>query len=296
MIDWIRLLKDTGIPYRLTGDRACHEGWVQVPCPFCSPDKENWYLGLSLLSGAINCWKCGPHGILQTVSAMRISKVAGGEIRLSDYETGSTFTKKQEVNRKLVEIPGQTPLSPIHKKYLCQRKFDVEKIVAEWDLKGTSNMSGRWNWRITSPIKNKVGETVAYTGRSVNPDVSPRWLHSKNEEAGESPKKFLYGIEKVLHRVLIVEGPSDVWRMGPGAVATLGISWKWEQVYILQRIPNRFILYDPERTALKRAEMLAEALSGHGGVVEILKGHKKDPGDFYQRDADALMRELGFER
>jgi hypothetical protein len=91
---------------------------------------------------------------------------------------------------------------------------------------------------------------------------------------------------------VFVEGATDVWRLGVGAVAVLGIDWKKEQVAILKNFSRRFVMFDPEPLAQKRAEKLAESLSLYGGETEVITGLKCDPGDLPQDEADQIMKEL----
>jgi hypothetical protein len=91
---------------------------------------------------------------------------------------------------------------------------------------------------------------------------------------------------------VVVEGAADVWRLGPGAVATLGIDWKSPQAEELRLYPKRFIIYDPEPKAQAKAEELAKWLSSFKGHTEVVSGFKTDPGKFSDRLACKVMKEL----
>lgn len=187
------------------------------------------------------------------------------------------------------------PLSKHHIKYLQTRHFNHERLIKLWGLRATKTVTSQgWAWRIVTPIRDPAGDVVGYTGRSINPDKRPRWRTTDHEGLSEDPKRLLYGIERVKDRILLVEGPSDVWRMGPGAVACFGIDWTPEQANIIRTIPHRFIMFDPETLAQRKAKQLASWLSFYPGETELITGLGCDPGDLSQKEAVEIRKDLGF--
>jgi len=297
MLDFTRLCKDFNIPFLESGHHHCHEGWIQVHCPFCTDGTDGWHLGFNIEHGNMNCWRCGSHHITQFLFiTLKHRGVSVGQIlRLYNHDRIILPKKEQRPRRKKAKKPlHMESLSKIHRQYLKKRGFIPSKLAQEWSLSGTKGLSGSWSWRVITPIFNVSWQIVAYIGRAINPETKPKWKISHNEEMSEEPKKLLYGIQKIKDRVLIVEGPSDVWRMGPGAVAVLGINWKEEQAFILKNVSHRFIMFDPEKEAQKQAEKLAAWLAPFPGETEIISGLKTDPGDLNQDEANKIMKELGF--
>ena len=93
--------------------------------------------------------------------------------------------------------------------------------------------------------------------------------------------------------VVVVEGITDAWRLGPGAVATFGIQFTLMQVILLRQFESKYIMFDSaDPQAIKQAEKLADYLSGFPGHVEIIETHCGDPAELTQKEADALMGEL----
>lgn len=299
MLDFIRLCREKNIPYITEGHHHCHEGWVQTHCPFCTDGTYGYHLGFSITGGNFNCWRCGSHSPYKYLTFIfKNQNVSIKQIyRQYSTKTASPTIKVAKVRkRKAKQPPNMLPFIPrMHMNYLNKRGFNYKKLEKEWNLGGTENLSGRWNWRIIAPIRNKDNNIVAYAGRALHPDVRPRWKFSKNENMVEDPKKMIYGIEKIPNnRVVIVEGVSDVWRLGPGSVATFGIDWKEEQAAILKNYHYRFIMFDPEPQAQKQAKKLANWLAPFPGETELLVDLKTDPGDMEQKVADKIMEELGF--
>jgi hypothetical protein len=181
-----------------------------------------------------------------------------------------------------------------HRQYLRQRGFHPEQLARDWNLRGTTYLSKEWSWRIVFPICDQEGTTAAYCGRALDDEVRPKYRMSSEEQISQDPRSLLYGIHAAQESVVVVEGPSDVWRLGPGAVATLGIKWKPEQAYLLKQFPRRFVMFDPEPQAQIQARRLAEWLGMFSGETELIEGLESDPGSLPQVEADRMMKELGF--
>jgi len=294
MLHFTRLCQELNIQYLESGHHHCAEGWVQVNCPFCTDGTHGWHLGYALEKGSMNCWRCGSHSLYDFLKVKFPGKSPKRIIQQYDDATFIPEKKKaQPRRRKAKQPPGMEAVSRVHKKYLERKNFDPEIIIEEWELMGTKGLSEGWSWRLIAPICDMRGTITGYAGRSLSEDVKPRWKFSRNSEMSDDPKKMLYGIDKVQDSVLIVEGVSDVWRFGPGAVATFGIDWKVEQAHILRQFTHRFIMFDPEPQAQANAKALAEWLSPFGGETEIISGLKSDPGDLSQTRADKIKKELG---
>lgn len=92
--------------------------------------------------------------------------------------------------------------------------------------------------------------------------------------------------------MVIVEGPTDVWRLGPGAVATLGVDWTVEQALQLKDYSRRYIMFDPDSPGQRRAQGLADWLGMFDGETELIEEMSSDPGGLPQAEADQIMKEL----
>lgn len=285
MLNLRKLCLDKGIAYLEEGHHHCHLGWAQTHCPFCARGKGGFHLGFNLEYGNFNCWRCGKHSVWDVVSSLINTKN-----KSKIYQTIQQYqikglkkqTKKRAATRKRnINYPPETKtLSAQHKKYLRGRGFNPIELETLWELLGTKHLSGEWNWRIIIPIHNLEGQVVAFQGRAISPNVKPKYKMINKEEAAEEPSGLVYGLHKVEgESIIITEGPADVWRVGPGAVALFGTDWTMGQANKLRKFNNRYILFDPEPTAQKKAYELAEWLSAFPGQTEVISGFEKDPGD-----------------
>lgn len=293
-----------GLEYAAAGQHHHgHEGWVQLHCPFCAGGASGFHLGFSLERGNFNCWRCGSHSTWETVGAF-IGSGRKDEISraISKCAKQGQEVRKQAAKarkRRLAPPPASGPLRKRHRQYLRTRRFDPIALAEEWGLLGTLHLSGSWSYRIVAPIRDKGGRTVAYVGRHIG-NKTPKYKVTDNDDCLVDPKSLVYGIDKVPgDSVVVVEGPADVWRLGPGAVALLGVDWKRAQANQLRKFKRVFILFDSvkkdgsgeDKLAKRRAQKLADYLALFC-EVEIISGFKTDPGDFTDKKARRVMREL----
>jgi DNA primase len=179
-----------------------------------------------------------------------------------------------------------------HKQYLINRNFDPDKLEKTWDLRG-AGYTGDYKFRIIAPIifKNKI---VSFQGRDITGQSTLKYKTCKTSEEAIHHKHILYGIDKVKNRqAVIVEGITDVWRLGEGAVSTFGISYTEKQVLFISKYLDRaFILFDNEPTAQQKAKKLAIHLTSVGVKAEVVNIESNDPAELKQEDADYLMKYL----
>lgn len=296
MIDFILLCQELHIPFIQSGHHHCVDGWAQTHCPFCGGGNEGWHLGFNLEFGNMNCWRCGKHNVfewLQTIQPKAPTK-----------QILKKYSIKQHTTEKKVFVPRTRETKPpsrsgkmvkAHHEYLQSRKFDSYLLESVWGLLGTKNLSKEWNWRILASLYSLEGNIVGWTGRTISEEVKQRWKTTSKKDLSEDPRKLFYGLQKaeIGKSILIVEGPSDVWRLGAGAVATLGIDWTEEQAGILRLFKRRFIMFDNQDIAQKKAEELANWLSPLPGETILITDLKTDPGDLPQKEANSIMKELG---
>ena len=299
MFDFQKFAQENGVPMARTGHHHCHSGWIQTHCPICTDCSHGFHLGWSIKKGNMSCWRCGNVSIMKFLSL----RMGSGRARFfyAKYCTDKpipVIVAKRDltVASRVREPKGMKTLTPKHREFLRARGFlDVPSLVEEWEIWGTNHLaSSLWRWRVISPVKDENGKVVSYVGRSIGKSPKKKYVYSRAEDTAADPKSLLYGIHWAMgDYVLIVEGPIDVWKLGPGAVATNGISWSKEQISSLRKFKKRFILFDPEIRAMKKAMELAETLSIFPGETEVITGLESDPGDMSPKEALKLRKYLG---
>jgi DNA primase len=123
-----------------------------------------------------------------------------------------------------------------------------------------------------------------------------RYVSAKPAEEAMPIKSTLYGWDYVRHAAIVVEGPTDAWRIGPGAVATLGTSYSKAQVLLLTNLPVRVVCFDRDNEAQRRAKRLCCELAVFPGrtVNVCLESHlaASDPGGLREEVNELRQRFL----
>jgi hypothetical protein len=202
------------------------------------------------------------------------------------------------VQIKPFKLPaGCGPLGKPHLRYLERRGFDAEQIMRTWGLLGTGPLAFldglNYRFRIVAPIIWD-GRTVSFQSRDYTNKADRKYLACVPEREVLSHKTILYGQQdKWGSTGILVEGITDVWRLGTSACATFGIEYQTEQVLqLINHFERVVILFDPEPQAQQQARKMRAQLSGCGVKVIIEKLTDCDPGDLSQDDADHLVRNI----
>ncbi len=278
------LLSQLDIPIAPEGHHHARPGWIQMDCPFCGKDSHKWHLGYSLESNFFNCWRCGPHSLLETLVEITGYSFAKCKRMLKDIET-TRIIKKEKPKGKLIIPKGVGPLLTAHKQYLADRGFIPTELEILWKIQGIG-ITSKLAWRIFIPIFHHR-KMVSWTTRKVSNWAGniPRYMSASLKEESIPHKSLLYGEDYAHNTIIITEGPLDVWRIGPGAVATLGTGYSDDQAFRMTSYPKRVVCFDNEKEAQKRAKKLSDDLSVFPGETFNIQLNAKDA-------ASASVREI----
>lgn len=283
------ILSQLNIEYKTEGHHHCRPNWIQLDCPFCAKDSKMWHLGYSLEYHFLNCWRCGVHQPIETL--MEITNLSFNKCKklLAGIET--TKVKREKPKGKLKLPKNIKELARPHLRYLIERGFDPAELEKLWRVKGIS-ISSVLPWRIFIPIIYH-GKTVSWTTRSISHNNKiTRYISASLKEESIPHKSLLYGEDYAQQSIIITEGPFDVWKIGPGAVATLGSSYSDEQAFRMTSYPKRVICFDNEREAQKRANKLCDNLSVFPGETFNIQLDAKDAASASKKEIKLLRRFL----
>lgn len=297
-MDIIELFRDYNIPYANEGERHHREGWINTPCPFCTGNPGN-HLGYPINGGPFVCHRCGIHPIKLTLS--KLLSIPESEVNniLRNYGGSPTIPKeiKRKIRKKSHKLPPSTNIMQRqHRKYLEKRNFDPEKLEKEWMLLGTGPIAKLdktdYKHRIIAPIYWN-GEQVSFQGRDITNKSQLKYLTCSEERELIHHKHILYGRQDQWSDIgIIVEGITDVWRLGVHAVATFGIKYTPKQMRLIAKsFKKTFILFDDDPQAIEQAKQLVSDLRfrGQDSIRIPLSG---DPGGMKQDDANYLVNSI----
>jgi DNA primase len=146
--------------------------------------------------------------------------------------------------------------------------------------------------RILAPIDWK-GETVSWQTRDITNKATNKYITCSKPREIIHHKHILYGkTEKWKDVGFLVEGITDVWRLGSLAFATFGIKYKPAQLRIIAKQFKRvFILFDSDPQAIIQAQKIkADLIFRNVGAIIIPM--ESDPGAMKQKDANNLIKDL----
>ncbi len=312
MIQIIELLDDLGIKYKTFGKNVSRD-WVEISCPFCDDHSE--HCGVSLQKQGFNCWVCGAKGsIFKLIMEIENCTYHQAKITVEKFSDSLIYQPQEKTpaightNRNIIPKEASSILPSLHLNYLRKRNFDPTHIQKEYKIMAC-DILGNFAYRIIIPIiLNEV--VISFTGRDVTGKQENKYKNCPNELSQFSIKETIYNIDTVKNKMIICEGPTDVWRIGRGAVATMGVEYTTSQlVLIAQKEPKEiYILYDSDATKTEtygcrgelitkigpsKAEKLASAVSTFCSKVEILELNEGDPADMSTEETTKLRKEIG---
>lgn len=299
IIDITQLYQDYGIPIAQPGNKHYLSGWVNTHCPFCYGD--NFHLGYNEKSGHMNCWKCGFHPVEKALSL--VLNVPYSKIRslLKAYNRkfGASDAKFDTIDDQPIRTyrpPNLTCLKTPHIKFLEKRRFDPQKLAEKYSLEAFGPIAEKgYAHRIYIPIFFNR-RLVSWYARSISLTREDKYRPCPKEKESIPHKHMLYGLDNVPGSTcVVVEGVTDVWRLGEGAVATFGVdTMAGQRALLIKRFRRIFVLFDNDESGAGQmaGEKLCQMLSGSGRIVKQVFLEKGDPGDLSQSDAGKMMQEL----
>jgi hypothetical protein len=255
-------------------------------------------MGYSLSGGYTSCWKCGGHNVVHVLSVLLHKETRECRQLLDgvDKRPGKEITPRGT----LVLPKGLGPLLDCHRRYLEDRGFDGAELAERWRIQGlgqsgaVTTPAGKrigLSWRIFIPI-HYHGEVVSWTTRSISPDAELRYISAPADCEAMNHKELLFGADFCGHAAVVVEGPFDVMRIGPGCVGTCGTGFSRAQVLKLSGYLQRGVCFDSEPEAQKRARTLMRELSVFPGSTINIVLDSKDPGEASDEEIQALRKEM----
>lgn len=295
----INLLDHYNIPYVTEGHKHSREGWVNISCPFCE-GHEGYHLGITLDGKSATCWRCGNKKVNDVLSS--VLNITPFQVRELTKEYGGISYNTKEVKVKIgikrFKYPsGTIPMLNRHKNYIDGRNFDPSEIERIWGVLGTSPVSLLdgidYKHRILIPVywNNKI---VTFQCRDITNKHSLKYMACPQARELIHHKHILYGNTKNLSGTgIIVEGVTDVWRLGEHSFATFGIKYTPEQLRVISKNFTRVaVFYDYEPQAQKEALKLVSELKFRGVDAFNITTIDTDPGNMYQLEADNLVKQI----
>lgn len=203
---------------------------------------------------------------------------------------------------------GYAPNDELLQAFFHEKKIDDYQLLRRSGLfseRKDETLKERFNDRIMFPIRDQMGQVIAFSGRALTADKKvPKYLNSP-EGPLFNKRKILFNFDKakktIRHtgEVFLFEGFMDVlaaWRAGiKNSVASMGTSLTTEQIYLLEQTATKlYVCYDgdaPGKAAAKRAlELISPLHKFELGVV--LLPEKLDPDEYVKKYGEASFADF----
>lgn len=292
IFDGVSFFREFNIPY-YTQSKNASRGWYSLRCPFHGDHAD--HMGFNPSSGALSCWICGkksPLDFIKTSLGVSRSKASALYTKYLVNGTGrGVFYEKKKATGSSIELPGKE-FTDAEKKYLARRSISDFDII-DFDLR-SGGLADPWAYRIVIPIiYNKT--IVSATGRAINKHMQPRYLTLPMDKEVIHHKHIFLGLDNVGEIAVVVEGPIDAIRGGPGFIASFGVHLTDEQLCLLLKFKYVVFLQDSDEAGAKFAEQayrLSALGAEHVELVHLPDGFK-DVGEMGDNDISCLRKELG---
>src|SRR5690625_3874314 len=180
-------------------------------------------------------------------------------------------------------------------EFLEKKGFHLQELVKNGlvSILDDQTTIDRFGGRVIFPIRNHLGKTVAFGGRSLGKQ-EPKYLNSQESELFQKGK-LLYNFDLAKRYIrkeseaILFEGYMDVitaYQAGiKNVIATLGTSLTESQAKLLNRYVDTVIIcYDDDDAGIEAAYKAAVSLRKTGCNVKISKlKDKMDPYDFIKK-------------
>lgn len=300
MIDVKALLDNLNIEYKDHGKNVSAND-INIDCPFCGADK---HLGVNTNSGVVNCWVCNFDGlkkwpslvsILSKITNLNFSKIRNlmnefgwGEHYYPSFSEDNGLSDFGKLPKACTIISANDINCSKAIKYLNKRNFDYS-ITEKYNL--MISQSTYYIGRIIIPIYFE-DKLVSFTSRDYTGRQDNRYKNAPLFMSTERIKNMLYNYDnaKEYEHIYLLEGPTDVWRMGSDSMSVFKSSLSLKQRNILLKLSKKSlnsitIIFDP--MASMRAYIAADDLSPFIKNIKVvrLEGEK----DVADRTRDEIL-------
>lgn len=229
-------------------------------CPVCKHHNHKLYVNTD--KGVMNCFHCNFSGNIE-----KLRKYPSVWSKIEDHASLSVYSKLLTVREdKKLNSELLKQIKPFHElteddaeyDYLLSRGWDND-IMDCYEILVSNNK--HFADRVFITIPDEKGDTVFYTGRTINKGVNPKYLNSV------APKDFVFNAKTPVDdfysdNAYICEGIFDAFKL-PGGIALLGKTLAKDQhnalFASLRSRKKIYICLDPGTD--REAKMLARELN-----------------------------------
>lgn len=225
-----------------------------------------------------------------------------------DGKEGYDYFKDRGINEESIDNfqLGFAPnIKDFTAEFLKKKGFHQQLLVKAGllNLQADNNVTDHFRGRVIFPIRNHLGKTIAFGGRTIT-GQEPKYLNSSESDLFQK-SRILYNFDlakkdiRKENEVILFEGQMDVisaYQVGiKNVIATLGTSLTESQAKLLKRYVDTVIIcYDADNAGLEASYKAAILLRKVGCQVKIADlQNNMDPDNFIKEyGSDAFENEI----
>jgi hypothetical protein len=293
MFDARSFCEVNGVEYAGAGHRHYRKGWVNIVCPFCFGN-PGYHGGINEESAYYSCYRCGSSYLPKVISKTLGIGIGDAHRIFKQFLSDDIKLRSKRRQPRELKLPRLIPLTDRHRRYLSSRRFDPDKIIRDFGISSTGPI-GIYRHKIFVPVywQERMVSFQCRTTKTGKQDL--RYMGCELENEIIEHKRLLYNFNPDWTRVIIVEGITDVWRLGGQSAATFGIEYTTGQIrrIVESNVKVVRILFDDEYQAQLQAETLGTQLLSYNLDVDIYTlTSAADPADLTDNEAELLMMEV----
>ena len=309
-------------------------------CPFHSEKTPSFYV--SPQKNIWKCFGCGKsgnaitflveyEGISYSQAIIKLAEKYGIPVKfsgkdnfkeksklLSVLEKVAKFYKEQLKNypkpRKYLLDRGITP-STIDKfdigyspeddsfiKFIEKENIDKKLLVEAGIISSQDSKKDKFTGRIIFPIKDLSGRVIAFGGRVIDDNKTPKYLNSPETKVYHK-SEVLYGLYEAKEYIreenfaVIVEGYFDVispYQVGlKNIVASLGTAFTQKQAKLLKKFTDKvYLMFDSDKAGKQAVIRASKIFLSEGIEVYYVPLEDKDPDLLAKKGYKALKEKI----
>lgn len=274
------------------------KNWVGLDCPFCADGDTGGHLGINEETKAIYCWRCQTKGnVIKLIIALQGKTAISSTLKRFTHTNRSVTPLKRhthEMNRVPCTLPKRstTTILQLHATYLKNRGFAPKYLYEKYKLRSVG-ICPDWGYKIVIPIY--YGKTLGtFVGRDITGKAKIRYKACPIEKSLVDPKGGIYNLQSATDRLMLVEGVTDVWRIGDGCGAIMGTAFDDRQILdiVSSNVKEVFILFDNDKAGKTAANTWGNALSAFLPTHTIELTDVDDPGSMSTSEVEILRKDI----
>jgi len=278
--NWEKFIEDYGIEEAPSNHHHRTDSFkFQVHCPL---GDHNFHLGLGPVSNS--CFiHGGSHNLSELITSFTNCSSSDVSKIIKKYsEKDWDFDFKELHKRSDVKqiFYPYFDLTDRAKQYLIDRGFSPSHLIYKYNISYQPNF-GKFAGRIIIPFYED-GRLVSYCGRRID-SGNPKYRNLEDGDSVIPIKNCLYGLDFCeKDYVVVVEGVTDVWKMGDNFVALSGNSLSEEQkIKLVKRFKTIIVMLDAG--FVDEGLKIVKKISPYRRCINFMISGG-DPGDFSDKE------------